>query len=73
MEGVRLGDIVQMKKKHPCGCDRWVLTRIGADVKLRCGKCGRTVMLDTDTFLKRRKAVLIPGDGVHIPEEIPGI
>ena len=72
MDGIRLGDIVQMKKAHPCGCDRWVLTRVGADVKLRCGRCGRQVMMDTATFLKRRKAVLVPGDGEHIPADVPG-
>ena len=55
---VQLGDLVQMKKKHPCGSDQWVVTRTGADIKIRCNTCGRIVMLDRDSFLKRRKAVL---------------
>ena len=73
VEEIRIGDVVQTRKQHPCGSSEWTVTRIGADIKIRCSGCGRIVMMDRDTFLKRRKAVLIPGDGVHIPEEIPGI
>ena len=55
---VRLGDLVQMKKKHPCGSDQWIVTRTGADIKIRCTGCGRIVMLDRPVFLKRRKKIL---------------
>ena len=41
---VRVGDILAMKKKHPCGSDLWLVTRIGADFKLRCQGCGREIM-----------------------------
>ena len=53
-----LGDIVQMRKAHPCGSDRWEIIRTGADIKMRCLTCGRVVMLDRETFLRRRKAVI---------------
>jgi len=36
---IALGDIIQTKKKHPCGSDKWEVTRIGADVKLKCLTC----------------------------------
>ena len=36
MEEIRLHDKVQMKKKHPCGSYEWTVTRIGADIKMRC-------------------------------------
>ena len=65
MEELRLGDEVQMRKAHPCGSDRWTVTRIGADVKIKCMGCGRVVMMDRATFVKRRKKTLSQGP---IPE-----
>ena len=41
---VQVGDILTMKKPHPCGSTRWQVTRIGADFKLRCLGCGHEVM-----------------------------
>ena len=42
---IRLGDILLMKKQHPCGSRRWLVLRTGADFRLRCEGCGREVML----------------------------
>lgn len=56
---IHLGDLVQMRKAHPCGSDRWIITRTGADVKLRCEGCGREVMLDRPVFEKRVKKILM--------------
>lgn len=50
-----LGDKVITKKKHPCGGDVWTIVRMGADIKLRCDKCGRIVMLTNDSFLRSVK------------------
>ena len=61
MEETRLGDVVQMRKTHPCGSDRWTVVRIGADVKIKCLGCGRIVMLERADFVKRRKKVLSQG------------
>ncbi|MDK2928382.1 MAG: hypothetical protein PWR31_2073, partial [Bacillota bacterium] len=36
MEKYRLGDIVRMRKTHPCGSDQWEIIRVGADFKLKC-------------------------------------
>ena len=41
---VRVGDILTMKKPHPCGEKRWLVLRVGADFRLRCLGCGREVM-----------------------------
>jgi len=41
---IQLGDILTMKKAHPCGSDRWQVLRIGADFKLRCLGCGHELM-----------------------------
>lgn len=42
---IQVGDRVQMRKPHPCGCDRFVVTRIGMDFKIRCEQCGHEIML----------------------------
>lgn len=42
---VRLGDILVMKKNHPCGEKRWLVLRTGADFRLRCLGCGREMMI----------------------------
>ena len=41
---IRLNDILVMKKAHPCGGDRWLVLRTGADLRLRCMKCGHELM-----------------------------
>lgn len=61
MEEIRLGDIVQMRKVHPCGSDQWKVIRIGADIKMKCLGCGRIVMLERAVFVKRRKKVVEQG------------
>ena len=61
MEEIRLGDIVQMRKTHPCGSDQWKIIRIGADIKMKCLGCGRIVMLERAVFVKRRKKILTQG------------
>ncbi len=58
---IRVGDVVQTRKQHPCGSDQWTVTRIGADIKIRCAGCGRVVMMDRETFLKRRKKLIAQG------------
>ncbi len=54
-----VGDIVQMKKKHPCGSDQWTVTRVGADVKIKCRGCEHVVMMDRPDFEKRLKKILV--------------
>ena len=47
-----IGDIVRTKKAHPCGSKEWEVTRIGVDFKLKCLKCGKTVILPREKALK---------------------
>ena len=42
---IKLGDILVMKKAHPCGENRWLVQRTGADLRLRCLGCGHEVMI----------------------------
>ena len=41
----KVGQIISLKKKHPCGSDNWEILRVGADFRLRCLGCGHLVML----------------------------
>jgi len=58
MQEFNLGDTVQMRKPHPCGSDTWVITRTGADIKIRCCGCNRVVMMERSLFEKRMKKVI---------------
>lgn len=57
-----LGDHVEMRKKHACGGNEWVITRTGADIRIRCEKCGRSVMLDRMDFIRAAKKRLAQAD-----------
>lgn len=52
-----VGDKLKTKKKHPCGCDEWTVERTGADVKIKCDKCGKCVFLLKDKLDKMVKSV----------------
>lgn len=41
----KLDDIITTKKKHVCGSDKWIIIRIGADIKMECTGCGRIVLI----------------------------
>ncbi len=53
-----LGSIVEMKKQHPCGFNKFKITRVGVDIKIECINCGRTIMLSRVDFNKKIKKVL---------------
>jgi len=52
---IRPGDVVRLKKPHPCGSEQWEVTRVGADIGIRCLKCQRRVLLKRPTFQRRVK------------------
>ena len=55
---IRIGDKLQMKKKHPCGADIFTVTRIGMDFKLRCDGCGHEVMVSRVKAEKSLKKII---------------
>ena len=57
---VRVGDVLTMKKQHPCGEKRWQVLRIGADFKLRCLGCGHEVMVARQKIEKNIKQIIRP-------------
>ncbi len=58
---IRIGDLVRMRKAHPCGSDQWEVVRLGADIGMVCKGCGRRVLLPRSQFLRQVKALLQPG------------
>ncbi|MSQ06902.1 MAG: DUF951 domain-containing protein [Dehalococcoidia bacterium] len=56
---VRIGDVVRMKKPHPCGGHLWEVTRLGADIGLLCQECRHHVMLPRP-YLERRVREVLP-------------
>lgn len=54
---IKIGDVVEMKKEHPCASRSklFEVTRVGADIKLKCLGCGNVIMLDRETFNKKIK------------------
>ena len=52
---VKLGDIVRLRKAHPCGSYEWEVVRVGAGIGLKCLKCQRRVLLARDVFKRRVK------------------
>ena len=54
---IQLGDVLTMKKAHPCGEKRWLVLRTGADFRLRCLGCGHEVMVQRDKIEKNIRVV----------------
>ncbi|MCI1821971.1 MAG: DUF951 domain-containing protein [Megasphaera sp.] len=57
-----VGDIVQMKKTHPCGSNEWEVMRVGVDFVIRCRGCGHRVMLPRPKFEKAVKKIIFTAD-----------
>ena len=54
----KLGSVVIMKKEHPCGTNKWEIVRLGADIKIKCLNCGRSIMMPRIDFNKKLKKVM---------------
>ncbi|KJS18170.1 MAG: hypothetical protein VR69_01765 [Peptococcaceae bacterium BRH_c4b] len=54
----QVGDVVKMRKVHPCGGDQWEIMRTGVDFRIKCLKCGRVLMLPRPKFEKSVKIIL---------------
>lgn len=67
-----LGDVVRLRRTHPCGGDTWLVDRLGADIGLRCETCGRHVMLDRRTLERRLAGFVRRGDAAITAAVAPG-
>lgn len=57
-----LYDIVEMKKPHPCGENRWQVIRLGADIRIKCCGCDHSVLMPRKEFVRKMKKVLKSND-----------
>ncbi len=58
---IKLGDVVRLRKKHPCGSDEWQVVRLGTDIGIKCLKCQRRVLLERRIFERRVKTFISRG------------
>lgn len=65
MKEFDLNDIVETKKTHPCGSNKWEVIRVGADIKIRCLGCSRIVMIPRSKFEKSIKKVIKESEQVN--------
>ena len=63
---IHLGDVLHMKKPHPCGSREWSVLRVGMDFKLRCQGCGHEVMLPRSKAEKNIRKVFRDGEAVEV-------
>jgi hypothetical protein len=59
---VYLGDVVRLRRTHPCGSSEWLVDRLGADIGLRCQGCGRHVLLERRQLESRLDQFVSRGD-----------
>lgn len=57
-----LGDVVRLRRAHPCGGDTWLVDRLGADIGIRCETCGRHVLVERPALERRLAGFVSRGD-----------
>ena len=55
---IKLGDVVRLKKQHPCGGNEWQVVRLGLDIGIKCLKCQHRVLLERGVFERRVKSLV---------------
>jgi hypothetical protein len=64
-----LGDVITMKKPHPCGTNEWQIIRMGMDIRIKCINCGRSVLVPRVKFEKALKKVVRSAASSDTPME----
>ncbi|MDH4269383.1 MAG: DUF951 domain-containing protein [Dehalococcoidia bacterium] len=59
---IKPGDVVRLRKAHPCGSYEWEVVRVGADIGLKCLNCQRRVLLPTEVLKRRLKEFVSKSD-----------
>ncbi len=67
----QMGDVVRLRKQHPCGGDTWTIVRLGADIGLQCNTCQRRVLLERSLVERRLRSFVSQGESLHQPEPTP--
>ncbi len=64
-----MGDVVRLRKAHPCGAFEWEVVRLGAEIGLRCLGCRRRVLLPRSVLERRLRAFVSRGEPVDPEQE----
>ena len=67
-----LGDVLRLRRRHPCGGSEWQVDRLGADIGLRCQRCGRHVLLERRLLERRLVGFVSRGDPTLSQAVTPG-
>ena len=63
---IHVGDVLELKKQHPCGSKEWQVLRVGMDFKLKCVGCGHELMLPRSKAEKNIRKVFRDGEPVEV-------
>ena len=66
---LRLGDVVRLRKKHPCGSYEWEITRLGADIGIKCRGCSRRLLIPRGDLERRIKTIVSRSEQSSTPSE----
>lgn len=55
---LQMGDVLRLRKPHPCGSTDWIVVRLGADIGLKCLGCGRRILLPRRDVARRMKTIV---------------
>jgi hypothetical protein len=55
---LKMGDVLRLRKPHPCGSTDWIVVRLGADIGLKCLGCGRRILLPRRDVARRLKTIV---------------
>jgi hypothetical protein len=66
---LRLGDIVRLRKKHPCGSYEWEITRLGADIGIKCRGCSRRLLIPRGDLERRIKVIVSRSEQSPTPSQ----
>jgi hypothetical protein len=66
---LRLGDIIRLRKKHPCGSYEWEITRLGADIGIKCRGCSRRLLIPRGDLERRIKVIVSRSEQSPTPSQ----
>jgi hypothetical protein len=66
---IKPGDVVRLRKKHPCGSDEWKVINIGVDIRIKCLGCQRLILLERSILERKIKAPISRGSPASKPDE----
>lgn len=64
------GDVVELRKPHACGANEWTVTRLGADIRLRCNACGHRILLARSVLEQRLSEFISHAPEASLPEQL---